>query len=425
MAVSVVVVGLDQERTPLGLLERVAFSEELLAKALAQLRDRLPLSEVVVLSTCLRTEIYAVVDRFHQGVELLHEFLADRAGLSVEELSGHLDVLFDDAVAVHIFEVASGLCSAVVGETEVLGQVRRALEVAEAERAAGPVLSGLFRRAVQTGRKVRSGTGISRGATSLAHVALSLAAEHLGDLSGRKVVVVGAGDMGESLVTALDTRHDPSTVVVVNRSRHRARELSEAVGGRAAGLDELATAVQGADAVLVSTGADTVVVDRDLLAPIGASRAEEGRPPVVVVDLAVPRNVEPSVKGLAGIALFDMDDLTAHAGRALEERRGELSAARAIVAREVERYRADERARGAAPVVAALRARVDELRRAELSRRRARRGDLDSAQWDEVEAVVRDVLAKLLHQPTVALKEAAGTPRGERLVEALRALFDL
>jgi glutamyl-tRNA reductase len=424
--VSVVVVGLDQQRTPLGLLERVAVSEELLPKALAELRDRVPVSEVVVLSTCLRTEVYAVVDRFHQGVELLHEFLADRAGTAVEELSDHLDVLFDDAVAVHLFEVASGLCSAVVGETEVLGQVRRALEVAEAERAAGPVLAGLFRRAVQTGRKVRSDTAIARGATSLAHVALSLAADRLGgDFSGRKVVVVGAGEMGESLVTALDSRHDPSEVVVVNRSEDRAQELSEAVGGRAAGLDELAAALHGADVVLVSTGANTAVLDSDLLVPIGAARAEGERAELVVVDLAVPRNVEPSVKGRAGIALFDMDDLTAHAGRALDERRGELAAARAIVAQEVERYRADERARGAAPVVAALRARVEELRQAELSRHRARRADLDDAQWDEVEAVVRDVLAKLVHQPTVALKEAAGTPRGERLVEALRALFDL
>lgn len=423
---SVVVVGLDQQRTPLGLLERVALSEESLPKRLAELRDRIALSEVVVLSTCLRTEIYAVVDRFHQGVERMHEFLAELAGSSVDELTEHLDVLFDDAVALHLFEVAGGLCSAVVGETEVLGQVRRALEVAEAERAAGPVLSGLFRRAVQTGRKVRSETAIARGTTSLAHVALSLAAAHVGgDLSGRKVVVVGAGEMGQNVVTALDARHDPAEVVVVNRSPARAQVLSESVGGRSSGLGQLADALRGADAVLVSTAAESAVLDAELLGPVGAARAAGGRPDVVVVDLAVPRNVEPSVRGMEGIALFDMDDLTAHAERALEGRRGELDVARAIVAREVERYRADERARGAAPVVAALRARVEELRRAELARHRARRGDLDAAQWDEVESVVRDVLAKVVHQPTVALKEAAGTPRGERLVEALRALFDL
>jgi glutamyl-tRNA reductase len=422
--VSVVVVGLDRERAPLGVLERVAVGEESLAKALADLRDRVPVSEVVVLSTCLRTEIYAVVDRFHEGVERIHEYLADLAGGSVSELSEHLHVLFDDAVIVHLFEVASGLRSAVVGETEVLGQVRRAVEVAEAERAAGPVLGGLFRRAVQVGRRVRTETAIARGTTSLSHVALSLAAEQLGGaLAGRRVTVVGAGDMGESLVSALHARHRPAELVVVNRTRARARALSEAAGGRAAGLDELPQALTAADAVIVSTGAAVAVLDTELLRPIGESRPEEA--PLVVVDLGVPRNVEPAVRQLPGVALFDMDDLTAHAERALEGRRAELAQARAIVAREIERFREDDRARGAAPVVAALRARVDEVRQAELARHRTRNRELDAAQWDEVEAVVRDVLAKLVHQPTAALKEAAGTPRGERLVEALRTLFDL
>lgn len=423
---SVVVVGLDQQRTPLGVLERVAVSEQALPKVLAELRDRVPVSEVVVLSTCLRTELYAVVDRFHEGVERMHEYLTDMAGGSAAEVSERLNVLFDDAVAVHLFEVAAGLCSTVVGETEVLGQVRRALEVAEAERAAGPVLSSLFRRAVQVGRKVRSDTAIARGTTSLSHVALSLAAEQLDDgLRRRRVVVVGAGDMGESLVSALHSRHDSADVVVVNRTPERARQLSDAVGGRAAGLGDLDAALADADVVLVSTGSSLPVLDTEQLGPHGRRRARDGRVDLVVVDLSVPRNVEPAVRHVPGIALFDMDDLSAHAERAMEGRRGELTAARAIVAQELERYRADDRARGAAPVVAALRSRLDDLRRAELERHRRRLSGLDDGQWAEVEAVVADVLAKLVHRPTVALKEAAGTPRGERLVEALRALFDL
>lgn len=421
---SVVVVGLDRERAPLGLLERVSVGDESLAKVLGELRDRAPVSEVVVLSTCLRTEIYAVVDRFHLGVERLHEYLADMAGASVSELSEHLHVLFDDAVTLHLFEVASGLRSTVVGETEVLGQVRRALTVAEAERAAGPVLTGLFRRAVRVGRLVRTETAIAQGTTSLSHVALSLAVERLGgDLAGRKVAVVGAGEMGESLVSTLHARHRPADLVVVNRTRARARALSESVGGRAAGLEELPDALRGADVVIVSTGAAVPVLDADLLRPVGEARRDSA--PLVVVDLGVPRNVEPAVRHLPGIALFDMDDLTVHAERALDSRRGELHQASTVVAREIERFREDDRARGAAPVVAALRVHVDELRRAELDRHRARSRQLDAEQWEEVEAVVRDVLAKLMHQPTVALKEAAGTPRGERLVEALRTLFDL
>jgi glutamyl-tRNA reductase len=239
---------------------------------------------------------------------------------------------------------------------------------------------------------------------------------------GRSVTVVGAGDMGESLVTALHAKHRPAELVVVNRTPARARVLSEAAGGRAVGLGELPEALQGADAVIVSTGAAVPVLEAQLLRPIGAERPDR---PLVVVDLGVPRNVEPSVRGAPGIALFDMDDLTAHAERALEGRRAELARARAVVAREIERFREDDRARGAAPVVAALRAKVEELRRTELERHRGRNRGLDEAQWDEVDAVVRDVLAKLMHQPTVALKDAVGTPRGERLVEALRTLFDL
>ncbi|MHB8439725.1 MAG: glutamyl-tRNA reductase [Acidimicrobiales bacterium] len=422
---SVVVVGLDRPQTSLDLLERVAVSENALAKTLAEIMARAPVSEVVVVSTCLRTEIYAVVERFHLGVERLQEYLADKAGVQVDDLLSHLTIYFDDDVVTHLFSLASGLESAVVGETEVLGQVRRAVQVAEAERAAGPVLSAMFRRAVQVGRRVRTDTAIARGSTSLAHVAVELAAERLGgSFGGRRVVVVGAGDMGEGLVNALQGRQ-ASDVVVVNRTRSRAHGLAERVGATAAGIDELGPALAQADVVLVSTGAALPVLDAELLAPPGAQRAAAGRAAVVVVDLAVPRNVDPGVRTLAGVELFDIDDLTAHAERALQSRRDELGAARAIVDAEVERWHADGRARGAAPLVSALRARVEQLRDDELMRHRSRFADLDDAQWAEVEAVVRDITAKLLHQPTVALKDAAGTPRGERLTEALRTLFDL
>jgi glutamyl-tRNA reductase len=422
---SVIVVGLDQHHCALDLLERVAVGEDALAKTLTELRDTVPVSEVVVVSTCLRTEIYAVVERFHEGVERLQEFLAARAGLPVEELLGSVTVLFDDAVTTHLFEVAAGLRSAVIGETEVLGQVRRALYAAQAERAAGPVLSGLFRRAVQIGRRVRTTTAISRGATSLSHVAVEMAERHHGGtLQGRRVLVVGAGEMGEGLVTALSGRHAPAEVVVANRTHARAQALADRVGGRGVGLHELSEALADVDAVLVSTGAALPILDTSLLGPAAAAHVARGST-LVVVDLSVPRNVEPAARQLPGLVLFDMEDLQAHTERALADRRAELASAQQIVAAEVERYRADERARGAAPLVAALRSRVDELREAELVRHRSRLASLDESQWHEVEAVVRDVLAKLVHQPTVALKEAAGTPRGERLVEALRTLFDL
>jgi glutamyl-tRNA reductase len=428
--VSVIVVGLEQRQVSLDVLERVAVSEEHLGKVVAGLRDSSNLSEVVVLSTCMRTELYAVVERFHEGVTGLQEFLAAAAGTTVEALEGCWTVLFDDAVATHVFEVAAGLCSSVLGETEVLGQVRRALERAESERASGPVLSALFRHAVRAGRIVRSTTAIAQGATSLSHVAVELAASRAGgSLDGRALVLVGAGEMAEGIVDALGSHGTPADLVVANRSAARASDLAARVGGRSVGLTGLAGALEHADVVLVSTGSAFPVIDAEMLGPALARRspsaAAGGTPPLVVVDLGMPRNVDPALADTAGIELLDMDDLTGHAERALDGRRAEVSAARQIVSGEVERYRADERARGAAPVVAALRARVDALRDKELERHRGRLGDLDERQWREVDSVVRDVLAKLLHQPTVAVKEAAGTPHGERLVEALRTLFDL
>lgn len=411
-------------------------AEEALGKTLGALHDRSNLSEVVVLSTCLRTELYAVVERFHEGVADLQEFLATSAGTTVEVIEEHQSVLFDDAVTVHLFEIAAGLQSSVLGETEVLGQVRRAAERAEAERAAGPVLSGLFQRAVKAGRKVRSQTAIARGATSLSHVAVDLARDRLGGtLAGKSVLVVGAGTMGEGIVDALGQGPGGPAVVVANRTIDRAEELAGRVGGQSVGMAGLAGSLQAADAVLLSTGSSLPVLDLELMRAVtdarqaaaitGSGSAITGRGPLVIVDVSVPRNVDPAVAFLEGVELLDMDDLSELAERALDGRRGEVEGARAIVQEEVERYRADERARGAAPIVSALRNRISELRESELERHRNRLGQLDEAQWKEVESVVEDVLAKVLHQPTVALKEAAGTARGERLVEALRSLFDL
>ena len=416
---SLVVVGLEQHQSSLQLLERVAIAEEDLGKALATLRDRTNLSEVVVVSTCLRTELYAVVERFHEGVADLQEFLAAKAGTSVEALADAFTVLFDDLVPAHLFEVDAGLRSAVLGETEVLGQVRRAAERAEAERAAGPVLGALFRRAVQTGRKVRSATAIARGSTSLSHIAVELAHEQLGTLHQRSVVVVGAGQMGEGVVQALVERG--AEVTVVNRTASRAASLASRVGGRGVASTGLPGVLRGADLLVVTTGAAAPVVEPGHLA-----RAEVGRHgPLLVVDLGVPRNVDPEVADLPGVQLLDMDDLRVRAQQSLEGRHGEVDKARAIVSEEVERYRADSRARGAAPLVSALRGQLDSVRRAELERHRHRLAELDDDQWAQVEAVTRDVLAKVLHRPTVVLKESAGTARGERLAEALRTLFDL
>lgn len=426
---SVVVVGLEQRQAPLDLLEQVAVGENALPKALGMLRDRANLSEAVVLSTCLRTEVYAVVERFHDGVAELQEFFAAIGGLPVDALAEHLVTRFDDDVAEHLFTVASGLDSAVLGESEVLGQVRRAWERAQRERASGPVLGSLFRHAVETGKRVRSETAIARGITSLSNGAVALAANRRPHgLAGTRILVVGAGEMGEGVIRAIAS-HEPSELVVANRTSAHAAELVAALPAPLASRSRVTTmakvpeALAAADVVFTSVATTHPIVEVPVLAAALDHRDLDD--PLLVVDLGVPRNVEPAAAALAGITLLDMDALRAAVEGALSGRQGELAQAQAIVADQLERYRVAARARGAAPVVSALRSRAEDVRRAELERHRSKLVELTEEQWSQVDAVTRSTVAKLLHEPTVAVKDAAGTPRGERLVEALRALFDL
>jgi glutamyl-tRNA reductase len=424
--VSVVVIGLQHTQAPLPLLEATAIADADLHKTLGALSHRRNVQEAVVLSTCLRTEVYAVVDRFHDAVAEIYDVLSDQSGVSVEELSLHALIRFDDDVTSHLFSVTSGLESVVTGETEVVGQVRRAFERAQEEGVCGPVLSALFRHALQTGKRVRTETAISQGTTSFAYAAVTVArgADGAG-LRDARVVVVGAGEMGFGVFRALSDlgpEEAPRRVVVVNRSPQRAEELARDATGapfevRATSLEQVAAELADADVVLTAVAAESHVLELEDFAGVTA--------PLRVIDLGVPRNVAPAVAALDGVSLLDMDALGALVAQALGDRHEEAVAARDIVASEVERYRTASRQRGAAPVIASLRARLESLRVAELERHRAQLADLSEEEWDHVDQATRAALAKMLHEPTMLLKETAGSPRGERLVEALRILFDL
>ncbi|MGA8725042.1 MAG: glutamyl-tRNA reductase [Acidimicrobiales bacterium] len=426
---SVIVVGLEQRSVPLELLEAVSIPETDLAKALGRLRDRSNLSEAVILSTCLRTEVYAVVERFHDGVAELQDFLAAVSGSPVDSFAERLSIRFDDDVPVHLFSVASGLDSAVVGESEVLGQVRRAWEKAQEEGSSGPILGALFRHAVETGKRVRSETTIARGVTSMSHGAVALGASRRnGGLVGARVLVIGAGEMGAGVAQALQGQ-GADRLVIANRTADRAQEVAAALPASAAEVvevkpaDDLGPLLCAADVVFSTVGVTHPIIDAPMLAAAAATR--EGAGSLLVVDLGVPRNVEPAVASLDGVELLDMEDLRAAVADALFGRREEVTAATEILAEEVERFRTAARARDAAPIISAMRAKVEAARRGEVDKLRGRRSELTDEQWEQVDAATRSVVAKLLHQPTVALKSAAGTPRGERLSEALRTLFDL
>ncbi len=423
---SVVVVGVNEREAPLELLERLAVSDSDLPKALAMLCDSPHLSEAVVLSTCMRTEVYAVLERFHDGLAEINAFFHARAGASpagASALEGQLMVAYDDAAARHLFEVAAGSKSAVLGEGEILRQVRHAGERARVERAAGPVLGGLFRHAIEVGKRSRSETAIARGITSLAHVATAMVTDRFATgLEGVRVVVVGAGEMGEGVASALAGVSGRPEILVVSRSRSRAERVAAMVGGRAGDLADLSVELADTDVLLSATSAGEVLLGVDVV-----RRAMSLRPgrPLLVIDAAVPRDVEPSVGRIPGVTLLDLGHLRSYAEAEMHARLAEVERVHEIVEEELERYRTTSLARSVAPVVASLRARSEQIRVAELERLAPRLGRLDAADRDAVEALSRRLVAKLLHEPTVQVKRAAGSARGERLAEALRQLFDL
>jgi glutamyl-tRNA reductase len=414
----VIVVGVNHRTVPLELLERLSVSAERLPKALHDLVSRTDVAEAVLLSTCNRTEIYVQAEKFHGAVADVRNFLCQLAFLAPEELSDHLYTFHDAAAVAHLFTVAAGLDSAVLGESEILGQVRSAWEIATAEDAAGPALHLLFRHAVEVGKRVRTETAIGRSSTSVSSAAVALAAQRLGGLDGRRVLVLGAGEMGEGMVASLMSA-GVTDVLVANRTRARADALAAKVGGRAVALDDLAAMLTEVDVLLTSTGASDALVEAASLEAVMTAR---GGRPLVIVDVAVPRDVDPSAGDIAGVELLDMDDLRAFAEAGLSDRRREVGKVRDVIDGEVLRFRDVAGGREMAPLIAALRARVEELRVAELDR--AARG-LTAAERDALDVASRGLVNKLLHEPTVRLKDEAGTARGERLAEAIRELFQL
>jgi glutamyl-tRNA reductase len=418
--VSLVVVGLNHRNAPVDLLERMAVPGKALPKALHALVAREHLAEAVLLSTCNRTEVYAKATLFHPGIDDVRHFLAETAGLDPDALADLLYTFHDDAAVSHLFAVASGLDSMIIGEHEILGQVREAWRAADDEGTVGPLLTRTFRHAIEVGKRARTETEIGRHAVSISSAAVTLAVERLGSLDGRRVLVIGAGDVGQRMAVAL-AGAGVGEVVVANRTFERAQVLADRVGGRAVTLGDVPRVLSETDVVLSSTAADHVIVERSAIEE--AMRRRDDRA-MLVVDVAVPRDIDPGVAQVFGVTLLDIDALRALGEQSLQQRRAEIGRVRAIIADELERYRVERSAREVAPLVTALRRRVEELRLAELDRVRGAHAD-DPALRETFDAVTRALVNKLLHEPTVRLKDAAGTARGDLYADALTELFAL
>jgi glutamyl-tRNA reductase len=430
--VSVLVVGLSHKSAPVATLERAAVSGDTLTKLLRDLVQAEPVAEAFVVSTCNRVEVYADVDRFHGGVTAICELLARHGGMSPPELTPYLYVHYEERAVSHLLTVAAGLDSMVVGEDQILGQVRSAVKLAAEHGTAGRVLGELGRLALRTGKRARAETAIGRAGLSLLSAAVELAAGRSGTdaLAGRRVLIVGAGSMS-ALAAATAARSGAASIAVANRTKEHAERVAASVGTAGttvSGLADLPAALAAADVVISCTGAAGPVITVDVAsAALAARAAADPAPPaspLMIMDLAMPRDVEPGVAELPGAVLIGMEQLREHASVIAGD---DIAAVRAILEAELAGYQSAMDAARVAPTVVALRAKAAKVVDAELARLAGRLSAdaLSGHALDEIAQTVRRVVDKLLHAPTVRVKELAGSPGGEEYATALRVLFDL
>jgi glutamyl-tRNA reductase len=414
---SVLVVGISHNSAPVHLLERVALDRDGVAKLVQDAAASEHVTEATVIATCNRLEVYADVDRFHGSVEELSRLIVDRAGGSTEALLPHLYVHYDDGAVSHLFQVAAGLDSMAVGEGQILGQTRHALRVGQELGTVGPALNVLFQQALRVGKRGRAETDIDSAAPTLVTAALARAYGQTGDLDGRRVLVVGAGAMA-GLATATVSRAGAAAIVVANRSFERAVRLAHEYDARPAPLADLATELAQADVVITCAGATGLLVTAGMVA---AARADER--PMVLIDLALPHDVDPAAAALPGVTLVNLAELAAELHESEAGR--EVLEVRRIVTQEVAAFLAARRQASVTPTVVALRSMATAVVESEMERLEHRLPDLDDTARAEVLHTVRRVADKLLHEPTVRVKELANEAGAISYAAALAELFAL
>jgi glutamyl-tRNA reductase len=411
--VNLLSVGASYRTADVSTLERLTIAEAAVPALLQKLIAQPYVGEAVVLSTCNRVEIYAAVSGFHGGLGDICNVLAEESGIPATDLAGHLYVHYDEAAVRHCFRVAAGLDSMVVGEAQILGQLRDAYHAATESDSAGRLLHELMQQALRVGKRAHAETGIDRAGQSVVTAALDVAATHLGDLAGRPALVIGAGAMGALSVATL-TRAGVGPLQITNRSAARADRLAEAYGATAVAFADLDAALRDVDLVISATAAVEPVLTRERLAAAGL---------LVVLDLAVPRDVAPDAGGVEGVTVIDIDSL-ATSRRALPAA-AETAAVEQIVAGEVEHFLGWLRGADIAPTVAALRTRAEDVVAAELLKLYSRRSEFTEEQRADVSRTLHRVVQQLLHSPTVRVRRLAAEPGGDQYAALLRELFDL
>ncbi|WP_435772052.1 glutamyl-tRNA reductase [Nocardioides sp. SYSU DS0651] len=416
---SVLVVGISHNSAPVSLLERVALDDDGVQKLIADAASCEHVTEATVIATCNRLEIYTEVERFHGSIEQISRLLVERAGESTEAMLPHLYVHYDDGAISHLFQVAAGLDSMAVGEGQILGQTREALRRGQELGTVGPALNLLFQQALRVGKRARAETGIEQVAPTLVTAALAEVGKVVGPVEGKYVAVVGAGAMA-GLAAATVSRLGAGHVAVVNRSPERAQRLASLYSGHAVPLDALAEQLGRADIVISCTGSAGTLIDRGGLE---SARAEVAGRPLALIDLALPHDIAPDVvvlPGVSRIGLAELADLLqgGETGREVQD-------VRRILGEEVTAFLAARRQSSVTPTVVALRSMATGVVDAEMTRLESRLPDLDDATRAEIRHTVRRVADKLLHEPTVRVKELANEQGAVSYAAALAELFAL
>jgi glutamyl-tRNA reductase len=414
---AIVVCGLSHKTVPLPVLEQLAFQPEDVPKSLSRLMDHDSIHEGLILSTCNRIEVYATVHRFHPAVDEIRTFLSDVSGVASARIADGLYTYHDVSAVRHLFNVASGADSMVVGEPQILGQVRDAYRAAAEEGTARRMLSALFERALHVGKRARTETHIARHVVSLPQAAARVASELAGDLNGKTVLVIGAGRMGE-LAARAAADNGCSDIVIANRTASKARSLAEVMNGRAVSLDEVPPLLGSVDVVISVTSSTEPVISSDEIARATMSRETL----LVAIDLGMPRDIESSARDIPSVALRDLTDLGAIVERGAQARRAELPRVESIIAEEVDDFCAWERSLALDPAITELRAWAEEIRQREMAK--LAKG-LDDAGREALDRATRGLVNKLLHRPMTQMRELVRGKDGQVFLEAFQEIFDL
>jgi len=415
-------IGLSHASAPVRLRERVAFGEDQIRAALARLScGHLSgsLAEMVILSTCNRTEIYAVSSQ--EVFPKLETYLSEARGIDRAEFALHLYHHKDLDAARHLFEVAAGLDSLVVGEPQILGQVTRALELARGQNTAGPILNRLFQSAIHAGKRTRTETAISRNPASVSSLAASLSERVVHKISEAQIVILGAGEMAELAVEALRKR-GAQKILVVNRTLERAHALAHRWDAQAATFEYLHTALDSADILISSTGAPHTLISREIVKEAMTQRAER---PLVLIDIAVPRDIDPETANIPHVRLYDIDNLNAQLEHSLAERMAEVPQVKNILDEELEQFGGYLESLNVLPLIVDMRQNAEAIRQAELEKTLQRLPDLTDAERSHIEAMTQALVKKLLHAPTHRLRAEAASPRASEYAAVARTLFNL